>query len=420
MPGMSSTPTSDSAHCGYDFYCYHCNTPAPADALLACEHCGTPRSIRSQSVLGRGYLMRPPESLWHYFGLLPIRDRSDIVTLGEGATPLIDAPRLAKTHGFGELRLKNEATNPTGSFKDRQVSVGISHARSRGVETVAAVSSGNVACATAAYAARAGMRAVLFMHGQAGAGKIAQAVAYGATVLRVDSPSPAAVFDLCLDACARWGWQHLSTAGMYEPYNVEGAKTIAYELWRQYEGDLPDWIVAPVGGGGLLGGVWRGLLDLKRLGLIGKLPRLAGVQAAGCAPVPQAMAEGWSFLESLKHPWPNPNTIAGGIADDIIFDGHTVLPAIRTTGGTAIAVDDDAIRAGLYRLAREEGILCELTCAVVIAALAHIPEVDANSRVCCLITGSGIKELPWLTAHAPETPLVAPDLQAIAEAAGQP
>jgi threonine synthase len=369
-------------------------------------------------VLEREYLMRPASSLWHYFGLLPIAHRSDIVTLGEGGTPLVDAPTLARKHGFGELRLKNEATNPTGSFKDRQVSVGISHARSRGVQTVAAVSSGNVACATAAYAARAGMRAVLFMHGQAGAGKIAQAAAYGATVLRIDSPSPAAVFDLCLEACARWGWQHLSTAGMYEPYNVEGAKTIAYELWQQYDGDLPDWIVAPVGGGGLLGGIWRGLLDLQRLGLIKRLPRLAGVQASGCAPLTQAMAEDWSFLESLKHPWLNPDTIAGGIADDILFDGHTVLPAIRTTRGAAIDVDDGAIQEGLHTLARAEGILCELTCAVVIAALEKLPD-SAGARVCGLITGSGIKELPWLTAHAPSTPLVAPDIEAIAAAAGQ-
>lgn len=413
---MSSMTHPDNALCGHDLFCHACATPAPAGAPLACARCGTPRSIRSQCVLEREYLLRPPRSLWHYFGLLPIGHRRDIVTLGEGGTPLINASTLAKKRGLGELRLKNEATNPTGSFKDRQVSVGISHARSRGVQTVAAVSSGNVACATAAYAARAGMRAVLFMHGQAGAGKIAQAAAYGATVLRVDSPSPAAVFDLCLEACARWGWQHLSTAGMYEPYNVEGAKTIAYELWQQYDGDLPDWIVAPVGGGGLLGGIWRGLLDLQRLGLITRLPRLAGVQASGCAPLTQAMAEGWSFLESLEHPWLNPDTIAGGIADDILFDGHTVLPALRTTRGAAIDVDDGAIEEGLYTLARTEGILCELTCAVVIAALGKLPD-SAGARVCCLITGSGIKELPWLAAHAPETPLVQPDIDAIAAAA---
>ena len=156
-------------------------------------------------------------------------------------------------------------------------------------------------------------------------------------------PSASAVFDLCLEACARFGWYHLSTAGMYEPYNVEGAKTIAYELFQQTGGDLPDWIVAPVGGGGLLGGLWRGFLDLKRAGLIERVPRLAGIQASGCAPLAKAMRENATYLDTLRAPWPNPHTIAGGIADDILFDGHTALPALRTTDGAAIAVEDSEI-----------------------------------------------------------------------------
>ena len=354
--------------------------------------------------------------MWHYFSLLPIRSRHHVVSLGEGATPLVETPRLAAQFGLGELRIKNEMTNPTGSFKDRQISVAVSRALEVGVGTVAAVSSGNVAAATAAYAARAGLRAVLFMHAHAGAGKIAQAAACGATVLRVDSTAPSRVFDVCLDACARWNWQHVSTAGIYNPYNVEGAKTIAYELYRQYEGNLPDWIVMPVGGGGLLGGVWRGLLDLQRLGLIARLPKLAGVQASGCAPLQQAMAENWSFLESRKHPWPEPKTIAGGIADDILFDGHTALPALRTTRGTALAVDDPEIEAGRDLLAREEGLLCELTSAVVIPALRKLPHAGKKARVCCLITGNGIKELAHLAGGAANTPLIAPDIEAVGTA----
>lgn len=356
--------------------------------------------------------------MWHYFALLPIRSRKHMVSLGEGATPLVDAPRLAKRFGLGELHIKNETANPTGSFKDRQISVALSRALEVGVNTVAAVSSGNVAAATAAYAARAGLHTVLFMHAHAGAGKIAQAAAYGATVLRIDSPAPSKVFDLCLDACARWNWQHVSTAGIYNPFNVEGAKTIAYELYRQYEGDLPDWIVMPVGGGGLLGGVWRGLLDLQRMGLIARLPRLAGVQASGCAPLKQAMDENWPFLESRKHPWPEPNTIAGGIADDILFDGHTALPALRTTRGAALAVDDPEIEEGLQVLAREEGLLCELTSAVVIPALSMLPHAGKKSRVCCVVTGSGIKELAYLSARVTPPPLIAPDLEAVAAALG--
>ena len=352
--------------------------------------------------------------MWTYFDLLPVSSREHVVTLEEGSTPLIEATRLGTERGIGSLLIKNEMVNPTGSFKDRQVSVGISHALEMGVNTVAVVSSGNVACATAAYAARAGMKAVLLMHGHAASGKLVQAAAYGGQVIRVDTPSASAVFDLCIEACRRFGWYHLSTAGMYEPSNVEGAKTIAYELFAQIGPVLPDWIVAPVGGGGLLGGIWRGLLDLRRLGLIDRLPRLAGVQAAGCAPLKAAIDAGMPYLETLKHPWPNPKTIAGGIADDILFDGHTVLPAIRTTGGVAIAVEDSEIVAAQQTLAEMEGLLCEPTAAVVIAALDHLPEIDESTRVCCVVTGSGMKGLSALTT--PVVKNIEPSLDAMESA----
>jgi len=228
------------------------------------------------------------------------------------------------------------------------------------------------------------------------------------------SASASAVFDLCIEACRRFGWYHLSTAGMYEPFNVEGAKTIAYELLAQTAPSLPDWIVAPVGGGGLLGGVWRGFLDLRRLGLIDRLPRLAGVQAAGCAPLKLAVDTGMPYLETLKHPWPNPKTIAGGIADDILFDGHTVLPAIRTTGGVAIAVEDSEIVAAQRTLAETEGLLCEPTAAVVIAALNHLPDADERTRVCCVVTGSGMKDLSALITPAAKT--IGPSLDALENA----
>ncbi|MCC6153721.1 MAG: threonine synthase [Candidatus Hydrogenedentes bacterium] len=351
--------------------------------------------------------------MWSYFDLLPIHSRDDVVTLNEGATPLLDAPKLAASHRMARVLLKNETGNPTGSFKDRQVSVGITHARAQGFDTVAVVSSGNVACATAAYAARAGMKAVLFMHGMAAPGKIAQAAAYGATVIKVQSPSASAVFDLCIEACREFGWYHLSTSGMHEPFNVEGAKTIAYELFQQTNGALPDWIVAPVGGGGLLGGIWRGLLDLKRLGLIESLPRLAGVQASGCAPLKKAIDNSTSFLDTLKDPWANPKTIAGGIADDILFDGHTVLPAIRTTNGTAITVDDNEIIRAEIALAQSEGILCDPCSACSVAAMQDIPDMNEQTSVCCIITGTGIKDLAAIADHVPPANTIDVSLEAV-------
>jgi len=359
----------------------------------------------------------PPGSLWAYRDLLPVASE-DVVSLGEGATPLLEAPRLAASFGIGALTLKNEMVNPTGSFKDRQVCVGLNHAREIGAETVAVVSSGNVACAASAYAARAGMRAVLLMHGHAAPGKLVQAAVYGGHALRVESPSAQAVFELCIEACATFGWYHLSTAGIYEPYNVEGAKTIAYELFFQTNGDLPDWVVAPVGGGGLLGGIWRGFLDLQRLGLIERPPRLVGVQASGCAPLKKAIDNGTAFLDTLKDPWKDPHTVAGGIADDILFDGHTVLPAIRSTNGAAIAVDDDAILDGARTLAVQEGLWCEPTCAVVIAALEQL-EAGPDDRVCCVLTGNGIKDPAALQSRITPAVTVEPTLDALAKAVGE-
>ena len=143
----------------------------------------------------------------------------------------------------------------------------------------------------------------------------------------------------------------------------------------------------------MLGGVWRGFLDLQRLGCIERLPRLAGIQASGCAPLIMAIDKGMGYLETLEHPWPNPKTIAGGIADDILFDGHTALPAIRTSDGRAIAVTDEEIIEAQRALASSEGLFCEPTAGVVIAALRHLPDVGQDTRVCCLLTGNGIKDI---------------------------
>jgi threonine synthase len=398
---------------GFQFYCFECGAESAVSEAFSCPSCNSPLSLRPTAYPDAGLMEKRPASLWDYRPLLPVPDDAEIASLGEGATPLVSAPALANKHHLGEVTLKNEMTNPTGSFKDRQVSVGLNWACTRGYDTVAVVSSGNVASAAAAFAARAGMRAVLFMHGQASPAKIAQAQAYGATVISVDNPSPQAVFELCIAACKENGWYHLSTAGIYEPWNVEGAKTIGYELYQHFEGKLPHWIIAPVGGGGLLGGVWRGLLDLKAMGLISELPRFAGVQAEGCAPLTEAIDNDWNLEEHLANPWKDPDTIAGAIADDILFDGHTALPAIRQTWGTAISVSDEEMIAAQKRLARSTGLLCEIATASAIAALGKLPVVDRDTRVCCIVSGSGLKDLGRLAESAEPVPKIPADLGAL-------
>lgn len=397
---------------GYALRCFGCDSVFDPSETWTCSRCGEPLAIQSKST-DTAVLDRSPLTMWQYRPFLPIQDTRNIVSIGEGATPLVTAARLAGQFGFGRLWFKNEMTNPTGSFKDRQISVGISHAIELGMKTVAVVSSGNVACAASAYAAHAGLRAVLLMHAHAASAKATVASAHGGRVIRVDTPSAGEVFALCIEACRQSGWYHLSTAGMYNPFNVEGAKTIAYELYRQTDGSLPDWVVAPVGGGGLLGGIWRGFLDLKRLGLIDRVPRLVGVQATGCAPLKKAIDGGTRYLDILKDPWPNPKTIAGGIADDILFDGHTALPAIRTTQGIVVAVDDREIVEAQRVLATQEGLLCEPTSAVVIAALSHLPEGAQGASVCCVVTGSGAKDLAALEARVVPPVTIEPTLSAL-------
>ncbi len=390
---MSAPPVPYMRH-----QCHGCGHASAATDFRVCPGCGGPLSLESLARPPRAIFEQRPESLWHYRELLPIPEGVAPVTLGEGATPAIEADRLRARFGLNRLLLKNETGNPTGSFKDRQVSVGITHARHIGASTVVAMSSGNVACSASAYAARAGMRAIVLVHGHAAPAKLRQAAAYGGQVVRVPTDSSREVIDLCIRASEEFGWYHLTTAGMHERYNVEGAKTIAYELYQQTGGDLPEWVVVPVGGGGLLGAVWRGFEDLVRLGLIDRCPRLCGVQPRECAPLAQAIDRGWGFRESLAHPWPAPKTIAGGLADDILFDGHTALPAIRETNGLAITVSEGEILEGMRLLAATEGILCEPSSAVVVAALAKLP--PESNGVCCVITGSGIKDLDAFAGSA--------------------
>ncbi len=202
-------------------------------------------------------------------------------------------------------------------------------------------------------------------------------------------------------SCRMFGLYHLSTAGLYNPFNVEGAKTIAYELYAQLGTELVQWLVVPVGGGGLLGGIWRGFRDLERLGLLPHMPRMAAVQASGCAPLKRAVDENKTFLETLDEPWPDPKTVAGGIADDILFDGHTALPAVRETNGCVIAVDDDEILEAQHELAQTEGLFCEPTSAVVVAALKHLDETARGSSVCCVLTGHGVKDLASVCDRVP-------------------
>jgi threonine synthase len=381
--------------------CSYCGSRFASEQDSSCANCGGPGVIlvdlasvgkdRAQEILSGD-----PRDLWQYADFLPLRDRKHIVSLGEGGTRLIASPRLGRRLGIENHFVKNETTNPTGSFKDRQVAVGISRAVEIGADTVAVVSSGNVAAAAAAYAARAGLRCYVFVPEHAPEEKLVQVKMCGASARRMSTRSATEIFDEVIALCRENGWYHLSTAGIYNPFNVEGAKTIAYELFAQCSGSLPDWIVCPVGGGGLLGAVWRGFRDLVKLGLIHAIPRLVGVQAAGCAPLVRAIENGETPKQAVANRWDDPETVAGGIADDILFDAHTAIPAVRETRGRAVAVSDEEILEAERLIAVTEGIFCEPSGSVSVAGLKRLVEqgeVKATERVCCLLTGAGVKDI---------------------------
>jgi threonine synthase len=334
--------------------------------------------------------------LWRWFDLLPIADRTAIVSLEEGNTPIVRASRLPAKLGIETLLLKDETRNPTGSFKDRMLAVGVSRAVELGHSTVAVQSSGNVGAAAAAYAAKAEMDAKVFVPRSAPEEKTVQAQMCGAQVLRIDHDSPTEIFELLLWASKEFGWYLVSTAAIYNPFTLEGAKTIAYEIAEETDFKLPDWVVAPVGGGGLIGSLWRGFKDLQELGRVHQLPRLAGVQASGCAPFVEAIARGRTPKQALEERWPRIDTIAGAIADDVVFDAHVALPAVRESGGAAVAVGDEEALEMEAELASSEGLFVEPAAATTLAAVRMLVaqgRIAPGDRVVCILTGSGLKDL---------------------------
>lgn len=330
--------------------------------------------------------------IWRFFPLLPVLNRDSVVSLGEGGTPRLPAGRLGAALGLPNLTVKDETRNPTGSFKDRMLAVGISRAKELGKSTVAVQSSGNVAAAAAAYAAKAGLEAKVFVPRSVPEEKLAQILMYGADLFRIDETSPAAVFDLMEEAASRFDWHVVATTALYNPFTLEGSKTIAYEL----ASDVPDWLVVPVGGGGNLGSLWRGFREMKELGAIDRLPRLVGVQAEGCAPFVDAIRLGLSWKEASHRRWPEIRTVCGAIADDVIFDAHIAVPALVESGGVAIAVSDDETLEAERLIASTEGLFVEPSSATAVAALKKLVElgtIDPKSRICCLATGSGFKDM---------------------------
>jgi threonine synthase len=369
--------------------CIDCGaTYQPFSAVrYTCDECAGLLAVRYETLPtwsdfeGRG--------VWRYADALPFESG---VSLPEGATPLHRVPRLEGDLDVRTLRIKHEGLNPTGSFKDRGMTVGVRAAEAVGVERLACASTGNTSAALAAYGGRADMETlVLLPEGKVAAGKVAQASLHGARILEVDGN-----FDTCLDIVqdlAARGEAYLLNS--LNPFRLEGQKTIGLEILEQFreeEGAYPDRIVLPVGNAGNTAALYKCFRELVESGALSEseVPKLTGVQAAGSAPLVEAIESGWDHIER----WDDVETRATAIRIGNPVNAPKALPGIRETGGTAVAVEDDAITRAQRDLA-EEGVGVEPASAASLAGLRKLREqgvVDDGERVVCLTTGHLLKD----------------------------
>jgi threonine synthase len=386
--------------------CTACSRRFNADELrTVCPECGKVLFARYnlpavRNSLTRDFSKRSP-TMWRYRELMPVRADANIVSLGEGMTPLLPATRLGSAAGFDRLFIKEEGLNPTGTFKARGMSAAVSRARELGVRSITAPSAGNAAGALAAYGAVAGMETSVFIPVDAPEVNKVESAVCGAKVNLVDGLISDAA-KIARKAAAQHGWFDLST--LKEPYRVEGKKTMGFELAEQFDWRLPDAIIYPTGGGTGLIGMWKAFDELQELGWIGdERPKMISVQAAECAPIVRAWQEG----KAESEPWKDARTIAAGLRVPHPFADYLILSIIRQSGGTAIAVPDDEIIGCISEVARLEGIFL---CPEGAAAAAAFKQLAARGYLrpeeCVVLfnTGSGLKYaqvLEKLIASAP-------------------
>jgi threonine synthase len=356
-----------------------------------------------------------PLSVWRYRDFMPISDISKIVSLNEGGTGLHSCHKLGKHLGLLQLYVKNEGENPTGSFKDRGMTVGVSKAAELGVKNVICASTGNTSASLAAYAAKAGMQCtVLIPSGKIAYGKLAQAMIYGAKVFQVRGN-----FDESLDMVLQLAEKHRSIylLNSINPFRVEGQKSLGFEICDQLDGQAPDRIIVPVGNAGNISAIWKGITEYYALGFIKKLPKMTGIQAAGSAPIAHMIKTGKTEMEPVV----SPETVATAIRIGAPVSWKKAVNAIRNSGGTAETVTDDEILAAQKLLARVEGIFVEPASASSIAGLIKLVNngiVDTGERVVCVTTGHGLKD-PDTAVKMSEKPIeVEAEMRAIEDALG--
>lgn len=371
--------------------CRECGREYPLEPSHVCEFCFGPLEVvydydAMHRNITRETIERGPASIWRYADFLPV-DIEYAVDINAGYTPLIRAKNLGERLGLTNLWIKNDCANPTWSFKDRVVTVAATRARQFGFDTLACASTGNLANSVSAHAARAGLRAYVFIPSDLERGKIVGSSVYGATLVAVDGNYDD-VNRLCSELADKYRWAFVNIN--MRPYYAEGSKTLGYEVAEQLGWRAPDHVVAPMASGSLYVKIWKGLQELARLWLIDSVQtKMSGAQARGCSPIVTAHEHGTTNVRPVR-----PQTIAKSLAIGNPADGYYALKVMEESGGYGVASDDAEIIDGMKLLAESEGIFAETAGGVVIAGLAKLAregKIRSDELTVAYITGSGLK-----------------------------
>ncbi|MDR2720438.1 MAG: threonine synthase [Nitrososphaerota archaeon] len=376
--------------------CINCHTKYGIDEIVYfCKNCGDILEIKidvekvSGAVKTGDYKKRAPLSVWRYRDFMPIHEITSLVTLGEGGTGLHHSKRLGEVLGLTNLWIKNEGENPTGSFKDRGMTVGVTKAVELGAKHVICASTGNTSASLAAYAARAGIQCtVLIPSGKIAYGKLSQAMIHGAKVLQVRGN-----FDEALDFVLKISEKHKSIylLNSINPFRIEGQKSLGYEICEQLDFNAPDRLIVPVGNAGNISAIWKGFSEFYELGLIDKLPKMTGIQAAGSAPIAKAIKSHSNKIVPVAEP----ETVATAIRIGAPVSWKKAINAINDSRGIAETVTDEEILDAQKILAQVEGIFVEPASAASIAGLKKLVRngiINKDERVVCVTTGHGLKD----------------------------
>ena len=401
----------------FEMRCIECGrTHDMSRPAYACNSCGNLLEIKvdeasAKERLSKSDFRKRPLSVWKYKELIPVGLRADVYSMSEGGTPLIKCRGLAEEYGFKRLYIKFDGTNPTGSFKDRGMTVGITKAKELGMKIVTCASTGNTSASLAAYAGRAGLRCVVLIpEGKVALGKLAQAMMHGALVVSVKGN-----FDQALDMVMKAAKElDMYVLNSVNPFRIEGQKTAAYEVCDQLGGKSPDYLYIPVGNGGNSAAYWKGFAEYESMGLSAGHPKIRGIQAEGAAPVANMFASGSSELTPVQ----KPETVATAIRIGNPANWKKTVRAIKESGGGARSVSDKDILQAQKALASLEGIFAEPAGATAFAGLIKDLEeglVDRASEIVCVSTGHGLKDPDIAVSQSTKPKVIDATLDALKE-----